>query len=501
MSSPSPTTPRVVIASSTEKRRASLRQLLQANHLTVVAALDPADSRLVEFGKDFADVLLVDLSDEEGGPELDFALLDDLLEQCRLPLLFQDAATPAVTPGWDKKLVKKIHNLTNQPCEPCQSPSGVRPVEDELHSFSLEESASTGLEPPSRGEPEIVSSAQLMGPLPSERDQSSQWPTGASGGAQGEPSVQPLPAGTVLDDFRIEKTLSRGGFSIVYRATGLSHGNPVVVKEYMPRRLARRDRKLQVVPKSQRYVARFNRGRKLFSQEARALATLKHPNIVDVLSFVQAYGTAYMIMRFEQGENLGKYIRAHHGSLTERFMLAVFPQILDGLRMVHDNGFLHLDIKPGNIHLRPGGRPLLLDFGAIHEFATTRSHQKGHVVTPGFSPVEQYAVTGYVGPWSDIYALGATMRTCIEGLSPPPGPERRERDRMRPALFAFKNRYSRALLEAIDWAMEIEPLLRPQSVDEFLDALPRTESTEIDLNVEGAQRIGWLGTNLPWHRE
>jgi serine/threonine protein kinase len=149
----------------------------------------------------------------------------------------------------------------------------------------------------------------------------------------------------------------------------------------------------------------------------------------------------------------------------------VFLPLLDGLQMIHSKGLLHLDIKPSNIHLRTGANPLLLDFGAVHEMMQTRQFQPNQVITPGFSPIEQLDPGGYVGPWTDIYAIGATMRACIEGVSPPHAPERRERDTMKPAASQFKKQYSNYLLEAVDWAMEVDPLLRPQSVDKLVEAI------------------------------
>jgi len=104
----------------------------------------------------------------------------------------------------------------------------------------------------------------------------------------------------------------------------------------------------------------------------------------------------------------------------------------------------------------------------VHTMNLTRRNQTRQVVTSGFSPTEQYDISGYVGPWTDIYALGATMRACIEGGAPPPANKRLEKEILRPAREAHKKRYSAPLLEAIDWAMEIDPLLRPQSVDELL---------------------------------
>lgn len=149
----------------------------------------------------------------------------------------------------------------------------------------------------------------------------------------------------------------------------------------------------------------------------------------------------------------------------------MFPQLLDGIQAIHSAGFLHLDIKPGNVHLRPGGSPLLLDFGAVHPLMKTRSTAPTQVVSPGFSPIEQYK-RGYVGPWSDIYAVGATMRNCIDHRPPPAAILRDEDDSMKPASIAYQKHYSAELLKAIDWAMEVDPLLRPQCVADLLDVLP-----------------------------
>ena len=106
---------------------------------------------------------------------------------------------------------------------------------------------------------------------------------------------------------------------------------------------------------------------------------------------------------------------------------------------------------------------------------TSRKLQLTQVVTPGFSPLEQYDLSGYVGPWTDIYAMGATMRACIEGSSPLAAKDRNEKDKMRPAVAAFKRRYSQSLLQALDWAMEMDPLLRPQNVDAFLEAVNKLD--------------------------
>ena len=296
--------------------------------------------------------------------------------------------------------------------------------------------------------------------------------------AQSELALQ---AGTELEHYRIDQTLSAGGFGIVYLATDLQNQKQIVIKEYMPNKLAQRLPDGFVMPQGEQQQEHHNEGMRLFLQEAAALIKLKHPNIVRVLNFFRANGTVYMVMEYRPGKNLQRYIKNRNGNLSETFLRTIFPPLLDGLRLVHDTGFLHLDLKPGNIHLCPGGIPLLLDFGAVHPRNTSRKLQVTQVVTSGFSPMEQYNLGGYVGPWTDIYAIGATIRACIEGTSPVSAKDRQIKDKMRPAATAFKRRYSASLLESLDWAMEMDPLLRPQTVDEFLSIFNREDETDDNL--------------------
>lgn len=298
-----------------------------------------------------------------------------------------------------------------------------------------------------------------------------------------------LPAGTELEHYRINSTLSAGGFGIVYLATDLQNNLQIVIKEYMPNKLAQRLPDGFVMPQGEQQQEHHNEGMRLFLQEAAALIKLKHPNIVRVLNFFRANGTVYMVMEYRPGKNLQRYIKSRNGNLSEHFLRTIFPPLLKGLQVVHETGFLHLDIKPGNIHLCPGGIPLLLDFGAVHPRNTSRKLQITQVVTAGFSPMEQYNLGGYVGPWTDIYAIGASMRACIEGGAPVSAKDRNEKDKMKPAATAFKRRYSASLLQALDWAMEMDPLLRPQTVDEFLDAINQQ-------NDEGNNLLGKIVDTL-----
>ncbi len=306
-----------------------------------------------------------------------------------------------------------------------------------------------------------------------------------------------LPSGTHLDNYVIEHALGGGGFSIVYLAHVVDSEIKVIIKEYMPRKLAERgDDGLTVKPREESARDQFSHGQRLFLQEASALANLKHPNIVHVINFFRDNGTVYMVMEYEQGINLLDYIKRHGGGLSEQFIRTVFLPLLDGLRLIHAKGLLHLDIKPGNIFLRPGGRPLLLDFGAVHEMQQSRKAMPGQVLTPGFSPVEQSTQGGYVGPWTDIYAIGATMRACIDGKAPPPAQERYMQDTMQPAMDQYRRGYSKALLKAVDWAMEVNPELRPQKVDDLLEALDTTDKGKKSEDSESM--LQRFANSLPW---
>lgn len=280
-----------------------------------------------------------------------------------------------------------------------------------------------------------------------------------------------LQPGTLLDEYMIEKPLAGGGFSSVYLARQRSDQHQVAIKEYLPRRLAHRTWQNQIVPNSEQTRSQFLRGKTLFVEEAKALSKLKHPNIVEVLNFFPANSTIYLVMTYDYGKNLASYVKNKKGKLSGQFIMTVFPNLLEGIKTIHEANLLHLDIKPDNIIIRPGGDPLLLDFGAVHPYPRVEKWKPGKVLTNGFSPPEQYPSDGNVGPWSDIYATGATMRTCIDGFPPAPAPERETRDTLKPAATAFKKKYPRNLLEAIDAALELDPVNRPQSIGEMMDYL------------------------------
>lgn len=279
----------------------------------------------------------------------------------------------------------------------------------------------------------------------------------------------PLPAGTLLDCYEVIKSIAGGGFSLIYLAKDLEDQSRVVIKEYLPKKIAtREDGKPLVRVVSSAKLQSFHQGRKLFYQEARVLSQLKHPNIVNIRNLFLANDTAYMVMDHEEGKNLGGYIRKRSGGLSTSFLMTVFPPLLDALALIHENNHLHLDIKPSNIHLRTGGNPLLLDFGAAHAFQEQTNQRAGRVVTPGYSPIEQYYTSTELGPWTDLYAVGASVRTCLDAKSPPTAIERHANDTLKPAVDLFAQRYPLHVLEAIDWAMAVDAADRPQNARDLL---------------------------------
>ena len=295
-----------------------------------------------------------------------------------------------------------------------------------------------------------------------------------------------LAKGYLLTHYRIQRHIGGGGFSLVYLAIDEKNGEPVAIKEYLPSVQAQRVDESRVEPLSEDTAAAYRQGIKRFFDEAAALAKINHPNIVRVVNFFRANNTVYMVMRYEHGRDLRWYIKRKAGRLSENVIRAIFPPLLLGLRDVHQNNLLHLDIKPANIFLRPGGNPLLLDFGAARIAVVGTRPTGPYTLTLGFAPIEQH-LGGHVGPWSDVYAIGASMWSCISGRPPPPATERRNDDTYKSAARQYARHYSPQLLEAIDWCLQFHQLDRPQSVQALLDFM-----NPLSTNEPAPVAEGWL---------
>jgi serine/threonine protein kinase len=271
-----------------------------------------------------------------------------------------------------------------------------------------------------------------------------------------------LPAGYQLQDYEIKKVLSSGGFSFVYLAHDLNK-KIVAIKEYLPSSMALRRDGATVLPNADD-VALFRHGLKYFFDEGLALAKIDHRNIVRVLNFFRANETVYMVMQYERGKSLQDYILGHSEPVAEKFIRRVFSELSNGLREVHTHKLLHLDIKPANIYIRLDGSPVLLDFGSARLALGDSLAKNSSSYTPGFASPEQYYDRTLLGPWSDIYSIGATMYSCIARTSPLAANQRTKNDLLIPAVKLGKDHYSQSLLEIIDSCLSLNYLERPQSL-------------------------------------
>lgn len=285
----------------------------------------------------------------------------------------------------------------------------------------------------------------------------------------------PLPPDTQIGDYRIVRKLASGGFGIVYLAQD-AQGQEVAIKEYLPAALTTRSPG-ELVPKvAADKVSLYRLGLKSFFEEGRALAQISHPSVVSVLNFFRENETVYMVMNFLRGASLQEYVvlargKKHHKVLRESTIRSLFDEVLRGLRIVHQHKMLHLDIKPANIFITDEDRAVLIDFGAAREVLNKQASFIRPMYTPGFAAPEMYKRDNNLGPWTDIYAIGACMFACMTGQPPTDVPNRRDKDRLAMALARLRGVYSDNLLELVQSAMALDPMERPQSVFAFHKAL------------------------------
>lgn len=286
-----------------------------------------------------------------------------------------------------------------------------------------------------------------------------------------------LPEGYKLHWYRIDRILGEGGFGITYLATDTNLARPVAIKEYLPSDLAIRDADSTLQPISKDREQMYAWGLSRFHSEAKTLAKFNHPNVVRVYNVFEANNTAYMVMEFEHGQDLEHMIKTRQLQDEESILELLFP-ILDALESVHKTNIIHRDIKPANIYVRENGSPVLLDFGSARMAMGTQTRTLTSVVSPRFAPFEQYNPAGTKqGPWTDIYAMGATLYAIVTGRGPPDAIVRGNaklegRDTLKPALNIGKDRFSYEFLQAIDSALEFMPADRPQTIAEWRGMFP-----------------------------
>ncbi len=281
-----------------------------------------------------------------------------------------------------------------------------------------------------------------------------------------------LPEGYRLHWYEIDSILGQGGFGITYLAHDSNLDQPVAIKEFLPSDLAVRTEDSAVHPLSGSHTDTYGWGLNRFLTEARTLAKFRHPNIVRVMSVFEANNTAYMVMEYERGESFENMLKFKQVSGEPALKKILLP-LLDGLELVHDAGFIHRDIKPSNVYLREDGVPVLLDFGSARLALGVETRTLTSLVSPGYAPFEQYNATresDKQGPWTDIYALGATMYRAVTGHGPIDAAARanllldEQRDPYQPCSQMAAEDYSQEFLHAIDRALAFPPGDRPQSV-------------------------------------
>jgi hypothetical protein len=308
-------------------------------------------------------------------------------------------------------------------------------------------------------------------------------------------SANALPAGTMIQEYRILDVLGAGSFGIVYKAENVYLDEVVAIKEFLPSDLACRTEGTRVVPLSSTTEEPYLWALRQFLKEAQILWDLarpsRHPNIVRVSRFHEDNGTAYMVMDFEEGRSLAAILE-EQGRLPEPALRAILFPLLDGLERVHDASVWHRDIKPANILIRPDGSPVFIDFGAARQDRGDQARSVMAMYSPAYAAPEQVMSMGEQGPWTDIYSLAATFYRAVTGKTPTGVPERALGVAHAPAVDAGRGVYSPALLIGIDRALSLQPRERPQSVAEWRRLLgaPGGGTADTDATVVASSLLG-----------
>jgi hypothetical protein len=296
----------------------------------------------------------------------------------------------------------------------------------------------------------------------------------------------PLPPGTQIGGYRVIRRVAAGGFGVVYLATGADE-QQVAIKEYLPSSLVNREPGLLAPQVAPAKLSLYRLGLKSFFEEGRSLAQISHPSVVSVLNFFRENETVYMVTEFLEGASLQDFIVVardlkKNKVFRESTIRSLFDEILRGLRIVHQHKMLHLDIKPANIFITDDNRAVLIDFGAAREVLSKEGNFVRPMYTPGFAAPEMYRRATTMGPWTDIYAIGACMFACLHGFPPNEAPQRVPEDKTVQTIKRFRGVYSDDLVEIVQWCMALDPLERPQSVF----------ALQKELNRAGARRYTQL---------
>ena len=282
------------------------------------------------------------------------------------------------------------------------------------------------------------------------------------------------PGMIIAGRYEIGVDVGEGGFGITYKALDKQLNHVVAIKEYYPSGMVNRmpgETRVMVYDRARKD---FLGGKERFLEEAKNMAKYdKHPNIVNVYDFFEENGTAYIVMEFLDGINYKEFIKENGGKVDVEMAVNVTKAMLSALEEVHKNNIIHRDISPDNIFICKDGRIKLIDFGAARFSSVEDARTRSIVLKRGFAPPEQYQTRSKQGPWTDIYALGATLYRAITGSVPEESVNRTKED-----LLVEPKEYcpeiSQNLNNTILRAMALQPELRFQNTTEFLKALETT---------------------------
>jgi serine/threonine protein kinase len=271
------------------------------------------------------------------------------------------------------------------------------------------------------------------------------------------PNNVALAKGLKLNEYTIAKKLSSGGFSVVYLAYD-KEGHPVAIKEFFPNHLHLRTKGTRVDFINMREKHRFQEGLKAFKDETEIVMRLKHRNIIEIINFFEMNGTAYIVMPYEYGMTLSKYI-ATEKKPPELEIISIIEGIFSAVQMFHENNIIHLDLKPGNIWLRPNKEALILDFGTARIINDPVKSKQAPMHTPGYAAPEQHKdffQPQRVGVWTDYYGLGTTLYALIEKSAPEPSPKFLLEESRATILKERRGQYSEKLLETVEYLTQPE---------------------------------------------
>lgn len=225
----------------------------------------------------------------------------------------------------------------------------------------------------------------------------------------------------LIGRYVIQEVLGQGGFGITYLGIDKLYGNKVAIKEYYPQKIAMRKAQYEdvVTVTSIEEKNNYDKGKKRFLDEAQVMARFnKNEGIVKILDFFEANNTAYIVMEYLEGITLKQYL-GKYGVLQFRNLIEMMLPLLEALIEIHSQGLIHRDISPDNIMVQHNGKLKLMDFGATRDYTESGNKSLTVILKPGYAPPEQYQTHGVQGPWTDIYALCATIYKCLTGITPP----------------------------------------------------------------------------------